>query len=221
MAEAGKRIINYLETLNQQLHAENAEMLHETMGLKRNVEQINKIVAMQQAHGKVTGVAEIVNVSELVEAALHANALDYEHHSIHVIRDFAEVPVPTSDRHKILQILLSLLKNAQQACEAVAAGHRVISVRIGMAGPGRIKIVVADNGVGIPSENLTRIFSHGFTTQENGHGFSLHSGALAAKELGGTLTAASDEPGKGATFVLELPLAGKFRVGDSPADKGR
>ncbi|HXR03716.1 MAG TPA: ATP-binding protein [Verrucomicrobiae bacterium] len=163
----------------------------------------------------------IVNVSELVEDALRINAIDYEQQGIHVVRDFAEVPALISDRHKILQIFLSLLKNAQQACEAVAAGHRVVSVRIGMAGSGCIKIEVADNGVGIPSENLTRIFSHAFTTQENGRGFSLHSEALAAKELGGTLTAASEGPGKGATFVLELPVAGKFRAGDSPADKGR
>jgi len=65
---------------------------------------------------------------------------------------------------------------------------------------------VSDNGVGIERENLTQIFSHGFTTRENGHGFGLHSGALAAKELGGSLTVNSDGPGTGATFVLELPI---------------
>ncbi len=48
-----------------------------------------------------------------------------------------------------------------------------------------VNIVVADNGVGIPEENLTRIFGHGFTTRRDGHGFGLHSGALAAKEMGG------------------------------------
>ena len=57
-----------------------------------------------------------------------------------------------------------------------------------------------DNGVGIPPENRTRIFNHGFTTRKEGHGFGLHSGALAAKELGGTLTAHSDGLGHGATF---------------------
>jgi hypothetical protein len=65
---------------------------------------------------------------------------------------------------------------------------------------------VADNGVGIPRENLTRIFAHGFTTQTDGHGFGLHSGALTAKDLGGTLMAYSKGAGQGASFVLELPL---------------
>jgi signal transduction histidine kinase len=70
----------------------------------------------------------------------------------------------------------------------------------------RINIVVTDNGVGIPSENLNRIFNHGFTTRQQGHGFGLHSGALAAREMGGKLTARSDGSGAGATFTLELPL---------------
>ena len=75
-------------------------------------------------------------------------------------------------------------------------------------GDGRIRISVMDNGVGISPENLTRIFSHGFTTRKGGHGFGLHSGALAAREMGGSLTAHSDGPGRGATFTLELPWTG-------------
>jgi len=73
-----------------------------------------------------------------------------------------------------------------------------------------VKIAISDNGVGIPAENLTRIFNHGFTTREHGHGFALHSGALAAKQLGGALTVQSDGPGLGATFIWNYPaMAGK------------
>jgi signal transduction histidine kinase len=67
---------------------------------------------------------------------------------------------------------------------------------------------VQDEGEGISATNLTRIFSHGFTTRKNGHGFGLHSCALAAGQMGGALTAHSDGPGKGATFTLELPIDG-------------
>ena len=72
-----------------------------------------------------------------------------------------------------------------------------------------VKIMVADNGVGIPPENLIRIFNHGFSTRLNGHGFGLHSGALAAEQLNASLVAESDGPGKGATFTLELPMSPK------------
>jgi len=63
--------------------------------------------------------------------------------------------------------------------------------------------------VGISAENLTRIFGHGFTTRKDGHGFGLHSGALTARELGGSLTVKSDGPGRGAMFTLELPFQPK------------
>jgi signal transduction histidine kinase len=53
---------------------------------------------------------------------------------------------------------------------------------------------------------MGRLFVHGFTTRKKGHGFGLHSCALAAKEMGGAITAHSDGPGKGATFTLELPV---------------
>jgi signal transduction histidine kinase len=53
---------------------------------------------------------------------------------------------------------------------------------------------------------MTRIFNHGFTTRASGHGFGLHSGALAARELGGTLTVRSEGVGQGATFTLDLPV---------------
>jgi two-component system NtrC family sensor kinase len=73
----------------------------------------------------------------------------------------------------------------------------------------RIEIAVIDNGVGIPPENLDRIFHHGFTTRKKGHGFGLHSAALAAQEMGGTRRAHSDGLGHGATFTLRLPAAAK------------
>jgi len=69
-----------------------------------------------------------------------------------------------------------------------------------------LRFQVIDNGIGIAPENLTRIFAHGFTTRESGHGFGLHGAANLAAEMGGSLTAASDGLGRGSTFTLDLPL---------------
>jgi signal transduction histidine kinase len=87
-------------------------------------------------------------------------------------------------------------------------GERILSVALRNGGD-HLEISISDNGIGIPPENLTRIFSHGFTTMQGGHGFGLHSGALAAKEMDGTLAVHSDGLGKGATFTLKLPLQPK------------
>jgi C4-dicarboxylate-specific signal transduction histidine kinase len=105
----------------------------------------------------------------------------------------------------VLQILVNVFRNAKYAMDEQDPPVKRVVVRVGMAGPERVKIVVVDNGIGIPGENLTKIFNHGFTTRQTGHGFGLHSGANAAKEMGGTLTAHSEGPGKGADFTLELP----------------
>jgi len=76
-------------------------------------------------------------------------------------------------------------------------------------GEGSVTISVIDNGVGIPPENLTRIFSYGFTTRKNGHGFGLHSGALAAKEMGGSLSVHSDRSrSRGSVYIVPAITSG-------------
>jgi signal transduction histidine kinase len=109
----------------------------------------------------------------------------------------------------VLQILLNLTANAKHACVDAGREDGRVKVRV-TNGDDRVRIAVCDNGVGISPENLKKVFKHGFTTRKKtGHGFGLHSGALIARELGGTLSAQSDGPGQGAVFTLELPLKPK------------
>lgn len=105
-------------------------------------------------------------------------------------------------------ILVNLISNARHALDRVAMDERHLGVKLERTPGGSVRIEVRDNGTGISPEMLLRIFQYGFTTRDEGHGFGLHSSALAAQELGGSLTAHSDGPGRGATFTLELPLAG-------------
>jgi signal transduction histidine kinase len=85
--------------------------------------------------------------------------------------------------------------------------QRQVCVSVKRSGEGRVQVVVEDSGIGLSAENLTRIFAHGFTTKRDGHGFGLHSGALAAKQMGGSLRAESEGVGCGARFILELSVA--------------
>jgi signal transduction histidine kinase len=142
-----------------------------------------------------------------MEDALRMNSGALQRRGISVVRDFQPVPRALGEQAKVLQILVNLIRNAQYACEDRPDTGKVITLRIRPAGTERVQVIVQDNGVGIPRENLTRIFQHGFTTRANGHGFGLHSAANAAREMRGTLTAYSDGPGTGATFTLDLPAA--------------
>jgi signal transduction histidine kinase len=201
----GRQVPAYLAKLTEHLLADQAATVQELDSLGRNVEHIKEIVAMQQNYAKVSGVKEIVNVHDLVEDSLRLNLGALERHGVKVIRDYQKVPPINVEKHKILQILINLLRNAKYACDDSVRADKQLTVRVA-SGDGRLKISVEDNGIGIPPENLTRIFNHGFTTRSDGHGFGLHSGALAARELGGSLTVHSDGLGKGATFTLDLRL---------------
>ncbi len=200
----GKQLPAYLKGVAAHLATEQEEILCELSSLSHNIDHIKEIVAMQQSYSKVSGVREFMPAVELVEDALRMNGAAFERHQVKVIREYAPVPPVMAEKHKVLQILINLLRNAKYACDDSRNAEKQVTLRIEPAG-GRVKISIIDNGVGIPAENLTRIFEHGFTTRKEGHGFGLHSGALAAKDLGGALGVTSDGPGRGACFTLELP----------------
>jgi len=111
-----------------------------------------------------------------------------------------------ADKHRLLLILINLISNAKQAMANLTDRPREITLLVKAIEDSTLRISVKDAGEGILPENMTRIFAHGFTTRKDGHGFGLHSCALAAVEMKGHLTAHSDGPGKGAVFTLELPL---------------
>jgi PAS domain S-box-containing protein len=201
----GQSIPDFLEQLAACLADDQQVLLGEIQSLNKNVQHINEIVAMQQNYARIVGLIEQVNLTELIEDALRLNTGAYMRHQVEVAREFSDLPPIQVERHRVLQILVNLLSNAKYACDAVGRADKRITVRTRPGTGGRVFIDVADNGIGIASENLTRIFSHGYTTRKNGHGFGLHTSALAAKEMGGSLTAASDGPGHGATFTIALP----------------
>jgi PAS domain S-box-containing protein len=201
----GRQLPAYLAQLAENLSADQEATAGEIASLRANVDHIKEIVAMQQSYAKVSGVLEVVDVVALVEDSLRINGAALDRHGVEVVREFAPVPRVNVDKHKIVQILVNLLRNAKYACDESGRGDKRMTLRV-ENGDGRIRISVCDNGIGIAPENLARIFSHGFTTRASGHGFGLHSGALAARELGGSLQAFSDGPGRGATFILELPV---------------
>jgi PAS domain S-box-containing protein len=202
----GAKIPDYLAVLAQTLESQRVFALQEMEQLRQHVDHIKQVVAMQQNYAKVAGVEEQVLVTDLIEDALRLNSSALERHQVVIRRDIEPVPPLIVDKHKVLQILVNLISNAKYAISAVERPDKLMTVRVRPQGPDRIIIQVVDQGAGIAPENLTRIFAHGFTTRPDGHGFGLHSGAIAATELGGALTAASAGLGHGATFTLELPL---------------
>ena len=202
--EKGRMLPDYLETLAGALTAEQQAVVSELDALTKGIDHIKDIVATQQAYAGSVSVFQAVLVEDLIEDALRISADGTAPDQITVVRDFAELPVLPLDKPRLLQILVNLIDNAKRAMDSTSNRSHLMALRVDVVDK-RLRIRVEDTGEGIAPENLARVFSYGFSTRKNGHGFGLHSCALAARQMGGTLTAHSDGPGLGATFTLELP----------------
>jgi len=210
--EQGQKLLPYLKQLSDYQATHLAGALEELGSLRKNIEHIKEIVAVQQHAAKFAGLTEQLEAAELMNDALRLNADLPGRHDIRITREFdRRTPNIKGDRHKILQVLVNLINNAKQACDESRRVDKQIILAIHLDGDA-VALRVSDNGAGIAPENLNRIFSHGFTTRKNGHGFGLHNAAMAAREMGGSLNVASPGPGQGATFTLKLPHGNERRV---------
>ncbi|MBI1759195.1 MAG: PAS domain S-box protein [Actinobacteria bacterium] len=203
--DAGRRIPSYLADLAKHLEAEKARLLGELQSLTASVDHIKAIVTLQHSYVGTMGVSELISVQAVMDDALRINSAALDRHVITVVKEYDDLAPIMVDRHRLLQILVNLVRNAKHAIADHEMDPRVLTLSVAKGEQATIRIAVADTGVGIPADIMDKIFAHGFTTRPDGHGFGLHHSANAATEMAGSLTAHSDGLGTGATFTLVLP----------------
>lgn len=199
----GQQAYNYLGALSEHLVKEQEALLKELAQIQDGTKHIEEIVHAQQNFAKLSGHVEKLNVAEVIADALKMSVTGKN--GLQIVKDVPDDMMVTVEKHKVLQILVNLMRNAKQACDASPAETKTLTIRATNGGD-FVHLAVSDNGIGIDPQNMSRMFSHGFTTKKDGHGFGLHSSAAAAKQLGGLLRVNSDGLGKGATFTLDLPI---------------
>jgi signal transduction histidine kinase len=213
----GKHFYPLLISLAEQIESRQENVVAELKALTGGIDHIKDVIAAQQAYAGRAGVRETTSLADVIERAVTMTRRGFERDEIEIVREYDDVPPCAVDRYRLLEILVNVLSNARQAMgqdgqleSGALAGASRASARLTLRLKSQVdgvRIEVEDTGAGIPPENLAVIFTHGFTTKRSGHGFGLHASANAATEMGGTLTAHSEGPGKGATFILTLPLA--------------
>lgn len=203
----GRQIPDFLAKLDTHLREENDRFRTDLESLVRHFGHVREIIATQQSASRLFGVTENLAPDQLFEDALKLSAESLNRHEIELRREFEATPTVVGDRHKVLQILVNLVKNAKDSVLAAPIAERRIIVRVAPAGADGVALSVIDNGLGIAPDHLSRIFQHGFTTKKDGHGFGLHSCVLGAREMKGDLAVASAGVGCGATFTLTLPVS--------------
>ena len=202
----GRHLPAYLGELARHADEERSHLVEELVQLGSRVDHIKEIVALQQSHAGAACLYEDCALSTVLDEALQISAASLQRHHVTVRKLYEVLPPFQLDRHRVLQILVNLLSNAKRAVAGVVADQRLVSVTLRHGENDTVLIEVSDNGEGMGAEVLSRLFTHGFTTRQDGHGFGLHSSALAAREMGGKLGARSAGPGQGAVFTLQLPL---------------
>ncbi len=204
--ERGSKLPPYLISLSAELDQEQKYMLEKMAALNGQIHHTAGIINIQQSHSRVKVLVESAPVADMIEDAVRINAATLEQHSIEIVRKYADLPSIEVDRSMVIQILVNLIGNAIYAVLATDNHRKVITLSARKMTEEFVQIEVADNGIGISRENAEHLFEYGFTTKKKGHGFGLHGGSVAAKEMGGKLIAYSRGAGKGATFILELPV---------------
>jgi NO-binding membrane sensor protein with MHYT domain len=202
----GQQVPKFLNMLASYWQDEQKIMNSEVQSLIKNLQHIQEIISLQQNLSKKVQVEQIVSIDTVVDDAVLISGVEGTKHNIQIERQYGKLKPVVLDKVKLLQILVNLIHNAKDALADTPLAHRKIILKTGMVTPKRFYIEVIDNGMGISASDLKKIFSHGFTTKESGHGFGLHTSALAAKEMGGgAMKVASEGIGKGTVFTVELP----------------
>jgi NO-binding membrane sensor protein with MHYT domain len=202
--ERGVKALEYLTMLGKQWHDEQIDLTNEMARINKNLSLIKEIISTQQELSKTSGYDQIVSVNELIEEALLISGL-YQKKDITLVKEFAKLNPITTDKVKILQVFVNLLRNAKDAVLESGKANMIITIKTYTINDNRIGIEVTDNGVGIGDKNINKIFSYGYTTKVHGHGFGLHTSALAINAIGGKINITSPGLKEGATVALEIP----------------
>lgn len=202
--EQGKNVSDYIKSLTEIAEIEHANMSDEIQSLYKHVSMAIDFISKQKSISGYSLFPENTVIAEVIESALKMS--DVLNQDINIKKYFDTIPIVNIDKNKLLQILINVITNSKDALYKNNHADKVLALSIKKIKNNCINIIVEDNGVGIPAENLKHIFSFGFSTKEDKHGFGLHNSWLLANEMGASINIKSDGPSKGAIFTLSLPV---------------
>lgn len=205
----GKLLPQYYLKIGQTLESEQKRIRDEIQALSERTRMMRDVIATQQSYARQGLFEEEKDLHELIDDALRVQLTSLINADVQIKKSYVDLPAVMTQKTKILQVMVNLLKNAKEAMEDNETFNRPkqLAIATGRLNETTIFVDFIDNGCGIHPDNLTRIFEHGFTTKAKGHGFGLHASANAMTEMGGKLTVESDGPQCGARFRLTLRAA--------------
>lgn len=200
----GPMVQPFLQQISHQMLAERRQFQEEIAKIADKTHLMRDIIETQQTIARA-GTSELQDLIQIIEEALAVVSDRLKEQDVAIIRDFHTDKPVRGQKTKLIHIFINLLKNGAEAMLHLPKDERVLKVETHEQHDGRVCAGIVDQGYGIKKEDHVKLFNHGFTTKEDGHGFGLDFCAKAMEEMHGRIEATSDGEGKGATFTLSFP----------------
>ncbi len=213
----GRLLPNYYIKVGEQLCTEFITITKETESLNEKIQMMRDVISTQQSYARSGYFTEELSVSAIVNDSIRVLETSFFKYNVKLIKNYSKVPKCTIQKSKLAQVLTNLIKNSIEAMDDNDEINREkkVEISIDQKDESHVRIEIRDNGLGIKETNINNIFNHGFTTKKDGHGFGLHTCANSMTEMGGSIKVESEGLGKGATFILEVPIAKDNKSNDT------
>ncbi|CAK0747818.1 hypothetical protein CCP4SC76_1880002 [Gammaproteobacteria bacterium] len=178
--------------------------------INERIEHIENIIHLQSKYARIRDFKESLDFNQVVRDALGMMEDSLKKYGVQVETRWGKLPDIRGEKHQLLQVLLNLIKNADEAMRDTPLDERRLIVTTEVVDSEKGPLLVArltDTGCGFTPEAVDRLFGFGYTTKVKGSGIGLHASANYLIAQKGKLEAFSDGPGQGATFVISLFVA--------------
>ncbi len=200
----GKKLMQYYLVVEREMNKQHSSFQYHLERLNKKVDTIANVIMAQQSLASLGSYEEELDLNEFLAEILDLESSLFEASKIKIVKELHSIPVLKVQKTKLVEILINLIQNANDAMHETPLEDRTLTISTNESNQS-VFVKISDTGHGIAKDNLSKIFSHGFSTKRKGHGFGLHSCANYMTEMGGKMWAESE--GNGASFILQFPLS--------------
>lgn len=201
--DKGVKIIDYFKIITESLEDEVTKSSSELSRVSEGLEEIRKYLVTQQVFAEAKNLNEEFNLIDVIEGVLRMQSGFLRKNQIRIEKSYADDTLLAVCGHKskLISVLIEICKNSADAMKSVTKRERVFKVDPSRH-KDRVVLQISDTGTGIPKKDIAKVFSQGFTTKQNRHGFGLHNCANYISQMGGTIEISETQRNKGTTVTI-------------------
>lgn len=197
----GVLLLKYYAMVEKELSEEFTGYYADVKRLGEKLEMISTAINTQKNYIGIDSQNEMLELSQVVEDILTIQAGLIERNGVRIVNQLKPMQSIPIQKVKLMHILISIINNSVDAMIDLSPENRQILVQ-GEESDESVILRISDKGRGIKQENLTKIFTQGYTTKRDSQGFALHTCANYMADMRGSINAESKGIGQGATFIL-------------------